>query len=88
MPIVDTTKSSLAAVIQEYGRPDIHIGGGEDESPYVPFKENVFIRHLAFDVRTNSFANLSPSARCPSFINRSASSAGAFAGCKRTATCT
>ncbi len=57
MPIVDAS-SSLAAVIQEYGRPDIHIGGGEDESPYVPFKENVFIRHLAFDVRTNSFANI------------------------------
>jgi 2,4'-dihydroxyacetophenone dioxygenase len=57
MAIVDT-KSSLASVIQEYGRPDIHIGAGEDESPYVPFKENVFIRHLAFDVRTNSFANI------------------------------
>jgi 2,4'-dihydroxyacetophenone dioxygenase len=51
-------KSSLAAVIQEYGRPDIHVGAGEDESPYVPFKENVFIRHLAFDVRSNSFANI------------------------------
>src|SRR5271155_926071 len=51
-------KSTLASVIQEYGRPDIHIGVGEDESPYVPFKENVFIRHLAFDVRTNSFANI------------------------------
>jgi 2,4'-dihydroxyacetophenone dioxygenase len=51
-------KSTLASVIQEYGRPDIHIGAGEDESPYVPFKENVFIRHLAFDVRTNSFANI------------------------------
>jgi 2,4'-dihydroxyacetophenone dioxygenase len=57
MAIVDA-KSSLASVIQEYGRPDIHIGAGEDESPYVPFKENVFIRHLAFDVRTNSFANI------------------------------
>jgi 2,4'-dihydroxyacetophenone dioxygenase len=57
MAIVDA-KSSLASVIQEFGRPDIHIGASEDESPYVPFKENVFIRHLAFDVRTNSFANI------------------------------
>jgi 2,4'-dihydroxyacetophenone dioxygenase len=57
MPIVDAT-SSLAAVIQAYGRPDIHIGGSEDESPYVPLKESVFIRHLAFDVRSNSFANI------------------------------
>jgi hypothetical protein len=48
----------LAAVIYEYGRPDIHMGGAEDESPYVLFKENVFIRHLAFDVRTDSFANI------------------------------
>ena len=52
------TKTSLTAVIREYGRPDIHIGAGEDESPWVPFVENVFIRHLAFDVRTNSFANI------------------------------
>jgi 2,4'-dihydroxyacetophenone dioxygenase len=57
MAIVDA-KSTLASVIQEYGRPDIHISASEDESPYVPFKENVFIRHLAFDVRTNSFANI------------------------------
>ncbi|MGD0428910.1 MAG: 2,4'-dihydroxyacetophenone dioxygenase family protein [Candidatus Acidiferrales bacterium] len=57
MAIVDAN-SSLASVIQQYGRPDIHIGASEDESPYVPFKENVFIRHLAFDVRTNSFANI------------------------------
>jgi 2,4'-dihydroxyacetophenone dioxygenase len=57
MAIVDA-KSTLASVIQEYGRPDIHIGASQDESPYVPFKENVFIRHLAFDVRTNSFANI------------------------------
>ena len=51
-------KSSLEAVTLEYGRPDVHIGPGEVESPYVPFIENVFIRHLAFDVRTNSYANI------------------------------
>jgi 2,4'-dihydroxyacetophenone dioxygenase len=52
------TSSSLMQVVREYGRPDCHIGSGEDESPYVPFAENVYIRHLAFDVRGSSFANV------------------------------
>ena len=51
-------KSSLDQVVREYAFPDIHIGPGEDESPYVPFVENVFIRHLAFDVRHNTYANI------------------------------
>jgi 2,4'-dihydroxyacetophenone dioxygenase len=50
--------SSLEAITREYGRPDVHIGAGEDESPYVPFVENVYIRHLAFDVRSSMFANI------------------------------
>jgi 2,4'-dihydroxyacetophenone dioxygenase len=50
--------NSLDAITREYGRPDVHIGAGEDESPYVPFVENVYIRHLAFDVRTSMFANI------------------------------
>ena len=52
------TENGIAQVIQEFGRPDVHIGAGEDESPYVPFIENVYIRHLAFDVRGSSFANI------------------------------
>ncbi len=51
-------KGNLDAVVREYAFPDLHIGGGEDESPYVPFKENVYIRHLAFDVRNNLCANI------------------------------
>jgi 2,4'-dihydroxyacetophenone dioxygenase len=51
-------KSSLDAVVREYAFPDVHIGAGEDESPWVPFKENSFIRHLAFDVRNNYYANI------------------------------
>jgi 2,4'-dihydroxyacetophenone dioxygenase len=51
-------KSSLDAVVREYAFPDVHIGAGEDESPWVPFKENSFIRHLAFDVRNNMYANV------------------------------
>jgi len=52
------TNSSVDAVVREYAFPDIHIGGAEEESPWVPFKENVFIRHLVFDVRNNFYANV------------------------------
>ena len=51
-------RGRLDAVVREYAFPDIHIGPGEDESPWVPFKENVFIRHLAFDVRNNLYTNI------------------------------
>ena len=51
-------RGDLDAVVREYAFPDVHIGAGEDESPYVPFKENVFIRHLAFDVTHNMYANI------------------------------
>jgi 2,4'-dihydroxyacetophenone dioxygenase len=57
MSITDA-KSSLDLVVREYAFPDIHIGAGDDESPWVPFKENSFIRHLAFDVRSNMYANV------------------------------
>ena len=58
MPAVDT-KSSLESVLREYAFPDVHIGGTEEESPWVPFKgDTTFIRHLAFDVRTNMYANV------------------------------
>ena len=56
MPI--DTKSGLEAITREHGRPDIHIGAGENESPYVPFAPNVFIRHLAFDVTNNYYVNI------------------------------
>jgi len=51
-------RGSIDAVVREYAFPDVHIGPGEDESPWVPFKENVFIRHLAFDVRNNLYTNI------------------------------
>jgi 2,4'-dihydroxyacetophenone dioxygenase len=55
---VSKVESSLDAVVREYGRPDVHIGESEEESPYVPFKPNVYIRHLAFDVRRNNYVNV------------------------------
>jgi len=57
MPVLDT-QSRIDAVVREYAFPDIHIGAGEDESPWVPFQPNVFIRHLSFDVRTNLYSNV------------------------------
>jgi hypothetical protein len=51
--------SSVDAVVRDYAFPDVHIGGSEEESPWVPFKGNTtFIRHLAFDVRSNLYANV------------------------------
>ena len=61
------TKAQVGSnIVETYGlSPDgahlidkVHIGAGEDESPWVPFVENVYIRHLAFDVRGSSFANI------------------------------
>jgi len=57
MPILDANRS-IDTVVRDYAFPDIHVGAGEDESPWVPFRPNVFIRHLAFDVRTNMYANV------------------------------
>jgi 2,4'-dihydroxyacetophenone dioxygenase len=57
MSILDA-KTSLDATVRDYSVPDIHIGAGEEESPWVPFRDNVFIRHLAFDVRNNFYVNI------------------------------
>jgi 2,4'-dihydroxyacetophenone dioxygenase len=57
MPGLDT-KSRVDSVVREFAVPDIHIGAGEEESPWVPFRPNVFIRHLWFDVRTNLYSNV------------------------------
>jgi len=57
MPVLDS-KSRIDAVVREYAFPDIHIGAGEEVSPWVPFRPNVLIRHLSFDVRTNLYSNV------------------------------
>jgi 2,4'-dihydroxyacetophenone dioxygenase len=58
MPATEGAKTSLEAVVRDYAFPDIHIGADESESPWVPFRGNTAIRHLAFDVRTNMYANV------------------------------
>jgi hypothetical protein len=50
--------SNLDAMYHEFGRPDVEIGDSESLSPYVPFAPNVFIRHIAFDVRNNYYVNV------------------------------
>ncbi|MDX3457098.1 2,4'-dihydroxyacetophenone dioxygenase family protein [Streptomyces sp. ME02-8801-2C] len=45
-------------VIERYGVDGTHVGMSEEESPWVPFGDNAAIRHLAFDVRSNTFSNI------------------------------
>lgn len=46
------------AVVDQYVRPGTYVGNSETESPWVPFGNNAAIRHLAFDVRNNVYANV------------------------------
>ena len=52
------SESSLDRVVREYQRPDLFIAGDDEASPWVPFGDDALIRHLAFDVRNNSFTNV------------------------------
>lgn len=45
-------------IIDQYIRPGTFVGNSEEESPWVPFGDNAAIRHLAFDVRNNVYANV------------------------------
>jgi 2,4'-dihydroxyacetophenone dioxygenase len=58
LPGIVPVPEPFAKVIETYGRPGGFIGGSEQDSPWVPYVENVFIRHLFFDVRNNAFANI------------------------------
>ena len=46
------------AMIKRFGVEGTYIGASETDSPWVPFGDTAFIRHLAFDVRTNSYCNI------------------------------
>lgn len=45
-------------MIQKYGVEGTYVGASETESPWVPYGDSAFIRHLAFDVRANSYCNI------------------------------
>lgn len=52
------TEARLDALRDKYAMPEGFISPSEVDSPWVPFVENVWIRHLTFDVRTSSSANV------------------------------
>ena len=58
LPGIVPVPEPFAKMIETYGRRGGFIGGSEQDSPWVPYVENVFIRHLFFDVRNNAFANI------------------------------
>ena len=46
------------AMLDQYCIAGTYVGQSEEESPWVPFGDNAAIRHLAFDVRNNVYANV------------------------------
>ncbi|MFC7049305.1 2,4'-dihydroxyacetophenone dioxygenase family protein [Emcibacter nanhaiensis] len=47
-----------AKTIERFGVEGGFISASEKDSPWVPFGDNAAIRHLTFDVRTNSYCNI------------------------------
>lgn len=52
------TEHQMDKVRDQLAISESHVTDSETESPWVPFVENVWIRHLSFDVRTNTAANV------------------------------
>lgn len=48
----------VVATTLEFSRPDVHIGADEKASPTIEVFPGVFVRFLSFDVRNNSFSNI------------------------------
>jgi len=48
----------VAATTLKYARPDVHIGSDERSSPTIEVFPGIFVRFLSFDVRNNSFSNI------------------------------
>jgi hypothetical protein len=46
------------ALTAERGIKGTFVGASEVESPWVPFGDKAAIKHLAFDVRTNTYSNI------------------------------
>jgi 2,4'-dihydroxyacetophenone dioxygenase len=49
---------ALDDAVAKYARTDVMVPPGDEASPWVPFVENVYIRHLSFDVRSNTYVNV------------------------------
>jgi len=46
------------ALVGAKGVTGSFVGSSEAESPWVPFGDNAAIRHLAFDIRSNTYSNI------------------------------
>jgi 2,4'-dihydroxyacetophenone dioxygenase len=46
------------AMINRFGKEGAFIPGDDKNNPWVPFGDSAAIKHLAFDVRSNSVANI------------------------------
>lgn len=57
-PGISPVPEPFAKVIAKYGAQGGFIGETDADLPWVPFTDTVSIRHLAFDVRNNSYANI------------------------------
>ncbi|MBR0899187.1 2,4'-dihydroxyacetophenone dioxygenase family protein [Bradyrhizobium tropiciagri] len=56
--ITKLPKEPHQAAIARYAREGAYIAGDDVSAPWVPFGPNAAIKHLCFDVRTNSVANV------------------------------
>jgi hypothetical protein len=56
--IVNLPTEPHEEIIQRYAREGAYIPGDDKNSPWVPFGDVAAIKHLCFDVRTNSVANI------------------------------
>ena len=45
-------------MIKRFGVEGTYVSSAETDSPWVPFGDVAYIRHLAFDVRNNSYCNI------------------------------
>ena len=45
-------------MIKRFGVEGTYVSSSETDSPWVPFGDVAYIRHLAFDVRNNSYCNI------------------------------
>jgi len=55
---VGAMRSDLDRIISTYGMPDFHLASDAPEAPWLPFGDGLTMRHLAFDVRTNTYVNI------------------------------
>jgi 2,4'-dihydroxyacetophenone dioxygenase len=52
------TEARVDRMRDKYAREEGYVNGGDESTPWVPFVPNVFIKHLTFDVRSSSAANV------------------------------